>query len=271
MNNRSTPGFLLLFLVFTIFYSCEEAVDYYLGFNQQPELTIDTFEEGLNIFGLLRPDSAGDYNKSFVFVQQNWPVLEAEDFSIIHDVIVMVYLKENGVFVDTFAFPLMPSDSLFGDTLYRPVTEFYPQPGQTYQLICDHPDFPVAEGETTIPSKPEIVENSLKIDAGKLECIVIQDTLIKMLDIYLLTESDGWQAARYVPEDSSDTHIIVYFPDNYSIRKVKIFSYDNKLATYYANSNTSLNFNKYRTSFSTLESGFGVFGSLNFTEIELER
>jgi hypothetical protein len=271
MNNKSTPGFLLLFLVLAIFCSCEDAVDYYLGFNQQPELTIDTFEEGLNIFGLLRPDSAGDYNKSFVFVQQNWPALEAEDFRIIHDVTVTVYLEENGVFVDTFAFPLVPSDSLFGDTLYRPVTEFYPQPGQTYQLICDHPDFPLAEGATTVPSKPEIVENSIAVYADQITFAVTNDSLIKMMDIYVITESDSWPVLRVIPEDSSDTHISINMSNSYLVEKVKIFSYDSKLATYYANSNTSLNFNKYRTSFSTLESGFGVFGSLNFTEIEMGR
>jgi len=55
------------------------------------------------------------------------------------------------------------------------------------------------------------------------------------------------------------------------IEGVNIYSYDNKLATYYANSNTALNFNKYRTTFSTLDSGFGVFGSMNVSGFRIER
>jgi len=252
-----------------ILYSCEEAGDYYLGMNQQPEITINTFEEGLNIFGLLRPDFRGDYNKSFVFVQQNWPVLKIDSVSIIRNVFVSAYRIENDVVVDTVYFPFMPSDSLFTDTLYRTSEAFHPEAGQRFRLICDHPDFPLASGETIIPSKPEIEDNSMNINEGILEFTILKDTLIKMMDIYLITESYSMQAARYVPVDTADTQISISLPDIPLFLRVKIFSYDNKLATYYANSNTSLNFNKYRTTFSTLESGFGVFGSLNFTEIEI--
>ena len=70
--------FTILFTIFSllIIYSCEEVADYYLGFNQQPEIIENTFEPGLNLFGILRPDSKQGFNKSFVFVQQLWPALQ---------------------------------------------------------------------------------------------------------------------------------------------------------------------------------------------------
>ncbi len=269
MRKKAVQYFLLLLCLAMLLYSCEKAADYYIGMNQQPEFTVNTFEEGLNIFGLLRPDQKEDFNKSFVFVQQNWPALNLDNLNIIQNTNINVYRLENGVIVDSVEFPLMPSDSLFGDTLYRPSVVFHPEAGQQYQLICYHPDFPVAVGETIIPSKPQIDSSTINIEGNTLEFVVVADTLIKMMDVYLITDSGSKQAGRYVTDGLTDTYITLELQDDLQI--VKIFSYDNNLATYYANSNISLNFNKYRTTFSTLESGFGVFGSMNYTEIIINR
>lgn len=262
---------LLITCSILFLYSCEEVGDYYLGLNQQPEFTINTFEEGLNIFGLLRPDHLGYndnyYNRSFVFVQQNWPSLDFNTFNIIYNTDITVYRLENGVIVDSVDFPLMPGDSLFRDTIYRPVVPFQPEAGQHYSVVCDHPDFPVAIGETIIPAQAKVDSSSVDYNVNSLEFKILPDPLIKMLDVYLVTISENQNsftyAGRYVPDSISGTYITLSHSD--TIKGVDIFSYDNNLATYYANSNTALNFNKYRTTFSTLESGFGVFGSMNLS------
>jgi len=151
-------GFTAVLMFTTV--SCE----YYLGINQQPEFEDTTIEEGLNIFGLLRPDSRENFNKSFVFVQQIWPALDMESFAIIKNAFVQVEHLVNDTVQSTVNFPLMPSDSLFTDTLYRPVTHFIPQPGERYRLVCTFEGLPDAIGETVCPPCPEILENSLQVN-----------------------------------------------------------------------------------------------------------
>ena len=256
-------GFYCIGIV--VMFSCE----YYVGINQQPEFTDTDIEEGMNIFGLLRPDFKADYNKSFVFVQKMWPVLELGGYTIISDASVWVEHVEDGDTIEAIEFPMMPSDSLFSDTLYRPVTDFVPLPGEKYRLICRHNELPDAMGEAVFPSKPRIVENSLSVDGRSISFTLATDTLIKMVDIYITGGTYSQWLERIVPEDQSDTEINLLVPFDPAGYQLKIFSYDANLAVYYGNSNTSLNFNKYRTTISTLESGYGVFGALNFTEVEL--
>lgn len=250
--------------------SCEKATDFYLGFPWQPEILENTFVDGLNIFGLLQPDDSDGSNKSFVYVQRNWPALEYTDesFTIIKNVDVRIIQKQNNAVLDTIYCPLLPSDSLFKDTLYRPDQVFSPIPGYTYQIICDHEDVPTALGETRFPHKPQLIDNSPIISEGRIEFEVAPDEGISMLDIYFSNEKFTGIVGRYVTNDTASSKI--YFPIQGSgSSNIDIYGYDANLAAYYANSNTSLNFNKYRTTFSTLEAGFGVFGSLNSIQIQV--
>jgi hypothetical protein len=263
---RTMKSYIVLF-VLILHTSCEKVTDYYLGINQQPEFTENTFKEGMNIFGLMRPDARGGFNKSFVYVQQNWPVLEYSDqsFVIIKDVDIQLIHLKNGLIIDTIAFPLMAADTFFSDTLYRSAQPFIPIPGDSYRLICIHPEFPEAIGETLFPYPPLLVENSLVITGQQVEFEVEPDRSIKMFDVYISGDGYAGIAGRYVTSDSLRTKITLTLPAEGPVM-IKIYGYDEKLAVYYANTNTSLNFNKYRTTFSTLEEGFGVFGSLNMTE-----
>ncbi|MGB4556254.1 MAG: hypothetical protein WBI33_07870, partial [Bacteroidales bacterium] len=69
------------------------------------------------------------------------------------------------------------------------------------------------------------------------------------------------------PDRKTDVEIIL--PFDHSGTRLMICAYDQNMAAYIGNSNISLNFNKFRTTISTLMSGFGVFGSMNFYEMEL--
>lgn len=270
MNNKIQIGLLISVLIL-LNTSCEKVTDYYLGFPLQPDFTENTFEEGMNIFGILRPDTHADFNKSFVYVQQNWPVLEFNDssFTIIKYADIRLIEYENDVAVDTFHFPLLPPDTLFSDTLYRPAETFIPVPGNTYRLLCTHDNLPLATGETLFPDEPRIMPGSLSVSDKKIQFAVAPDAGIKMLDIYISSDESSGFAGRYVTNDTASTNIILTTTGTGGV-KIYIYGYDANLSTYYANSNTSLNFNKYRTTFSTLEEGFGVFGSLNLTELTVE-
>lgn len=271
MMKRKIQLHTLTIILILLHSSCEKVTDFYIGIPLQPEITENTFKEGMNIFGLLRPDSYGEFNKSFVYVQQNWPVLEFNDssFTIIKYADIQLIRLEDNLSFDTIYFPLMSPDSSFSDTLYRPVQPYIPIPGNTYRLICSHDSLPRAIGETLFPNEPLVVPGSIKISDRNIRFEVGRDETIKMMDIYLVCSTCSGFAGRYVTSDT--TNISITLPiSGVSQAIIEIYGYDANLAAYYANSNTSLNFNKYRTTFSTMEEGFGVFGSLNFTKFSVE-
>ena len=245
--------------------SCE----YYLGINQQPEFRDQNVEEGLNIFGLLRPDSAGGYNKSFVYAQQIWPVLEIGGYLILTDLSVRVEKLVDDEVTGTIEFPLVPSDSFFTDTLYRPLENFVLRAGERYRLTCQSESLPDAIGETVIPFPPAIRENTVLVEGRTVSFTLSADSLTGMIDIYLVAGDESQLIDRIVPSGMSDTEVELTLPQDPGGMQLKLFAYDANLAVYIGNSNTSLNFNKYRTTFSTLESGYGVFGSLNFSSLDL--
>ncbi|MBN1599190.1 MAG: hypothetical protein JW894_12925 [Bacteroidales bacterium] len=257
---------LLIGLLIIILGSCEQVTDYYLGFPQQPEFNDEWTIEGLNIFGIIRPCSSDSLNTSFVFVQQMWPALAYDDLGIITDASVIVYSSSS---LDTVEFPLTPPDSNFTDTLYRPIGNFNPAAGEQYIISCQHPRLPEATGSTVFPPAPAIEENSLSIEENSVQFKIIPDTLIKIIDVYQIYGNQSVLLRRLIPDDFRDVTLVfdlVYNPED---SKVVLYGYDANMAIYLGNSNTSLNFNKYRTAFSTLESGYGVFGSMNYSEIEL--
>ncbi|MBN1950865.1 MAG: hypothetical protein JW801_06650 [Bacteroidales bacterium] len=248
---------------------CEKIVDYYIGFPQQPEITVEADTDQLNVFGVLRPDSIGGFNKSFVFVQRIWPALDFSTFSILPDVEVLIEsVGEDGT-LTAFPFPLSPPDANFKDTLYRPATGFTPVPGQHFRISCLHSELKDAYGELIFPAVPALTENSLSAAGGRISLSLKADSSIEMYDFYLKNNAGSHFIGRELSLDNEDLPVILYTNQPVEGAKLRIFAYENRLATYIGNSNTSLNFNKYREGFSTLDSGYGVFGALNFLDIDL--
>lgn len=250
--------------------SCDEVLDYYLGIPQQPELTQDPETDEFNIFGVLRPDSVAVYSKSFVFVQRIWPALSFTSFSLIPDATVSLEVTVSPDSLYYLDFPLMPPDDYFNDSLYRPAEPFVPQPGQTYRIICEHPDLNTARGSMVFPPPPAIRNGSYERTGETVHFTLDRDTLIGMYDVYLSGSGTSEFLGRFIPDDQPDLEVALRLPaETGAGYRLKVFSYENNLAVYIGNSNTALNFNKYREGFSTLESGYGVFGGLNFIELDL--
>ncbi len=98
---------------------------------------------------------------------------------------------------------------------------------------------------------------------------LLPDSLTGMVDIYQIVENNYLLVSRLVTFPDKKTDVTITLPFDPSGTKLMICAYDQNMAAYIGNSNISLNFNKYRTTISTLISGFGVFGSMNFYEMEL--
>jgi len=258
-------SYILLYSLAIFMFSCE----YYLGFDQQPEFRNENIEEGLNIFGILRPDSTGGYNKSFVYVHRIMPVMEPESFNILPNAIVSINKITGESNEEIIRFPLVPANPVFADTAYRPLAYFSPLAGERYRITCSYSGLPDATGETTIPAKPEIIPGTLAVSGRTVSFSLAPDSLTGMIDIYHVKDNIYLPVTRLIPSADMSTDVQLNLPLPPAGTRLIIYAYDHNMAVYIGNSNISLNFNKFRKTFSTLESGFGVFGAMNFCEVEL--
>ncbi|HNV65520.1 MAG: hypothetical protein IPI37_01355 [Bacteroidales bacterium] len=249
-----------------LLFSCE----YYIGLNQQPKFVNKHTEEGLNVFGLLRPDSTEGFNKSFVYVNRVFPALELEGYDILKPAFVKIDKIVQDSLTESVVFSLLPSQTVRTDTVYRPATYFSPGAGERYRLTCKYEGMPDAIGETIIPSKPQIDPETIIIDRKMISFSLLPDSLTGMVDIYQIADNDNHLlVSRLVTFPDRKTDVEIILPFDHSGTRLMICAYDQNMAAYIGNSNISLNFNKFRTTISTLMSGFGVFGSMNFYEMEL--
>ncbi|MBK7489456.1 MAG: hypothetical protein IPI74_06540 [Bacteroidales bacterium] len=249
-----------------LLFSCE----YYIGLNQQPKFVNKHTEEGLNVFGLLRPDSTEGFNKSFVYVNRVFPALELEGYDILKPAFVKIDKIVQDSLTESVVFSLLPSQTVRTDTVYRPATYFSPEAGERYRLTCKYEGMPDAIGETIIPSKPQIDPETIIIDRKMISFSLLPDSLTGMVDIYQIADNDNHLlVSRLVTFPDRKTDVEIILPFDHSGTRLMICAYDQNMAAYIGNSNISLNFNKFRTTISTLMSGFGVFGSMNFYEMEL--
>ncbi len=253
----------LLFIIIPVLFSCKESLDVYLGIPLQPTFDENTFKPGLNIFGVLRTDSTLHYNNSFLIVQKVLPAVgDSTNWDVDSASAVLTEETDNNVQDNIHDFVLSDKDGAFEKALYRPDGIFKPKPGEIYSLECYSEGLPTLYARTIIPNKPVKAENSEEFSHNALSFELQRDTTYFMADIYTYYNATILDYQRLSVEPSSNTKVTVPIlsekPDS-----ILIFTYDYNLAVYYLTSNTSLNFNKYRASFSTVENGYGVLGSIN--------
>ncbi len=263
--------YVLLFSIGILSSACKKATDIYLGIPLQPDIEENNYEEGLNIIGILRPDYIDTVNRSFVFVQEVAPALaEDPDFTIdsmnVYDATVIVTNENTG---KKTQFVWTNSNNLFSQTRYRPQSDIKVTAGNTFDISCSSGDLPVLTSSTTIPNTPQIIDNTITITSDLVSFNVMYDSTIYLYEVYLYQNDQQIGFLRQTPDSASNTTCEIEL-NNGVPNYIEIYSYDYNLSSYITVSNTNLNFNKYRTSFGNVENGYGVFGSLNYSFINLE-
>lgn len=258
----------ILILLFIIVIGCKDAANVYLGIPLQPRFDDDSFAEGLNIFGIIRVDSTRGYNNSFVELQKIIPAVGTDDSMFVDTSSVII---EDVIKQTTFEFSLTDFDSTFSQVNYRPAENFSPSSGDVLRIECISSDLPVLTAHTIIPKKPQWRENSVITDLSSISFELLPDSTIFMYDLYVFYQGVVCGYSRIASEnDSTETQVIINFSTD-AADSIVAYGYDYNLADYYLTSNVSLNFNKYRESFSMVENGFGVFGSVNSNVFVIER
>ena len=122
---------------------------------------------------------------------------------------------------------------------------------------------PVLTAETIIPNQPVIDNNSIYTANNKVQFSIIADTTAFLYDIYLFVGSNQYYQ-RVLRAKTGNTSIEI--DTNISIatnNKLLIYAYDKNLSEYFTAPNLFIKPNTYRPPFSTVQDGYGCFGSLN--------
>lgn len=263
---RKTQSLLIIIIVWFLFESCEKVAEYYLGIPLQPDFITEDFKPGLNIFGIIRPDSANGNNMSFVHVQK---VIKAtgdttKDLEIKNAEIFIFPLVNNST-TDTISF-ILNKDTTGTYTRYGPVGIFSPLAGHTYELKCMAVGLPDLGGLTRIPLKPGII--GLSNSSGLVQFDILPDTNTFLYKVYLIHDTNILYNQTFLPAGQENVHVQI----NVSIpigTDLFVYAYDENLANYIANSNVAFNINAFRQYDNQVTNGYGVFGSLNFIKTDL--
>jgi hypothetical protein len=260
-----------IIMIFLLLFSCEDVMEYYYGIPMQPEMLDNTeWHKLMNIFGILRPDSAS-VPMSFVFIEKTYPSKGASDEDqTIKNSDVMIYSYNASAQADSFKLNLYTSPVTDKWNFPRYLSSsLKPVAGQKYSLKCTNIEFPTVTCECYVPFQPKIVSGSLQITTGNISFELESDTLAYLYDIYLYSQGN-FISKRLVHKDAG-TFVVnwaleVHDTWNYMV----IFAYDKNLASYLSTATNSFySLNAYRPPVTTVDGGYGVFGAMNLLEINL--
>src|SRR4030042_3367870 len=218
---------LLIGFFFLLSAGCDEVLDFYLGIPLQPVIDEDSFVPGLNIFGIVRPDSTGIYNNSFIMLQKVIPAVGASDSLDIGTAIVLVE-KLSGV-PSWYDFLHTDHNRVFNQKVYRPGQDFRPKSGDIFSVECAYPELPILTATTVVPNPPFILMNTLAGSDNSLSFEIQSDTTIFMYDIYVYAKGGVTGYQRLPGEQSANT--IVFFPSMQGVAdSIDVYSYAYNMA-----------------------------------------
>jgi len=267
MDKRShlSPFVILLLITISLSIRCK---DYFTAPGPQPdyiEAKIE-YEPKFSVFGVLRPDSTDmGLPQSFIKLESTFPI-DNWDSDSLTDATVLLYRIKDGVAVDSFQFEFTDMGS-FPDTLFRHRGVF-PQGGESYQLVCKKSGYPTLLAETTVPAKPVIAPGSVVVSSGKVRFQVLRDVRAGLYEVVLLGEG-YYLSGRFLRPESGNVDISINLDESAGLPLVLLlYAYDLNLADYLS-ANISIKPNIYQSDFSTVENGYGCFGSLNLISMEI--
>ena len=251
---------IFVFLVPIFNTSCDNPIT---GMGPQPSY-IDKHEHKpmLNVFGVLRPDTLDGKPLSFVHLEESVSATSFPDNMLVTDAKIKVFEHDHNLVTDSLELDYTNLNSTFETLEYRNI-HFYPLPGLTYGISCVRDGYPELTSRTTIPLVPAIKENTLFLGADELSFIILRDSLAALYDIYYVNGPNKY-SQRIRPPAVGDISVKMDFEPGLTTEGyLIIYAYDAKLSEYMTY-NVSIKPNTFRSNYSTVENGYGCFGSVNF-------
>jgi len=232
----------------------------------QPSTIIKTdFEPGLNILGVLRlDDSTGT---SFIHIEQACRTEEIydEDFPLI--------IEDAGAVVqgttDKTTYPFIYEADTLRPLIY-PHPSFAPAAGEQYALSITHPELPTLTDTTIVPVKPSIDPTTLTISESTLSFDLLTTTDTDLYDVYLFLPED-MLLQRLANQLAGRTTVrFDLSPSKGQPLWLEIYGYDANLAEYLT-AVTTIKYQTYLETVTTVTGGYGAFGSVSVFKMELNQ
>ena len=218
------------------------------------------FVAGINVFAVIRPDSTDGKSMNLIHIEKVIPAISStDDSTTLTDFNAVVYKIVNKVITDSLSFTFTYPDTTF---THKP-TDFKPEPGNHFKMICQSPGLPDLSAETVIPNQPVIAGNSINTAMNKIQFSITADTTAFLYDIYLFVGRNQYYQ-RILRAKTGDTSVAIDVDVSSATNTtLVIYAYDKNLSEYLTAPNLFIKPNTYRPPFSTVQHGYGCFGSLN--------
>jgi len=257
---------LLILTAATLNFRCSE---YFTAPGPQPSYIDEKIEHEprFSVFGVLRPDSTDmGLALSFIKLESSFPMDDYPDSNLVTDASVLLFRMQDGVAVDSYQFEYTDMGG-FADTLFRH-SGFFPKGGESYQLVCEKTGYPDLEAETFVPRPPMLVSGSLAVSSGQVRFEVLRAEDAGLYEAVLLGEG-YYQSERFTRPETGNIPISITLAESGGTPSLLLlYAYDMNLANYLS-ANISIKPNIYQSDFSTVENGYGCFGSLNLARYDL--
>lgn len=249
-------------LVFVLLLSCD--LPHQPG--PMPTDIVETeFEPGLNILGVLRAD--GIQGTSFININRALTTEEIyseviENFSPEVDHVKVMSP------IDSTTYYFSQTNVNATDWLDYTNSSLYARSGETYNLEISAPGFPLLTAETAIPQGPWINKGSWEINRGEVKFDISHHASAFEYKIYLYFDEAVLE--KVVKPGSEDIIPVEWrFNEIYGDPvHLQITALDENL-TRYGNSPISFIPNTYHPDASTVEGGYGCFGSVAVSDYPL--
>jgi hypothetical protein len=261
MNRKNLYQIALSLCLLLLVAGCskDDLIDLVIG-SQPSFIDSHQFTAGLNIFGVIRPDSVDGKPMNAIHIEKVIPsVSSTDDSTTVVDYKATIYKTVNNRAIDSLCFTYKYPDA----TNTHLPTDFRPLPGNRFQIVCKSPGLPTLTAETVIPNQPEIVNNSISTTGNKVQFSIQADATAYLYDVYLFVDRTQY-TQRILRAAEGNTPITIEANlSGGTTNRLVIYAYDKNLAAYLTAPNLFIKPNTYRPPFSTVQNGYGCFGSLN--------
>jgi hypothetical protein len=260
-------GRILINILFIIFFivSCD------LPWEPGPQpsyLDNERFQPKLNILGIIRPGNIVGHPLSFIHLERSHGYLNFPDSLEVGDAQVRLFLYDGTKIIDSTTFRYTNFGGIFATHEYRSMkidTIAGRLARKTFGISCKRSGYPELAGQTTVPEIPAIVDANIEINNGEIKFSILRDDLVGVYDVYLRYGQQQINVRFIRPEQGNTSVKLGYNQEETTTGELTVYAYDLNLSKYITY-NIIIKPQTYQTTYSTVENGYGCFGSLNILE-----
>ncbi len=250
-------------MLFIFLSGCVKFAEFYSGISMQPEMNEGDSERGLNVFGILKAGPSIDSLNYFFEVQQLIYVFGNYDSICVSEADISLSRKSEDGQISNFTLKSNGNCNYFNDDIIA-------EPGDSWEFTCEYDTF-IVRANCLIPNEPKVTDINIDEGANQISFSIMKDSTACLYYSCLLSGEEFFFKEE-ISNKKGNTKFSLnpdWLIDGKSI-SLFVFAYDKNLEKYKTTSNIFFKPNAYRPGFSTVDGGYGVFGSMSSTFVEIK-